>query len=95
MVAASINMRDETEKLIDLLKELMETSETDMSEAYKYFFMTILAIYKEDLTKVLEGDVPYDIEEVYRRVQNISIAKKWTENTQDKRYGEEKGKEFQ
>lgn len=84
LVALRMVTKDDTDKHIDRFEELMETSETDLSEAYSYFFMTLPDSYKEDLTKFFEGEVPTEIYTAYKRVRTIAMAKKWTSHAADK-----------
>lgn len=51
LVAMQLRLKDATDKHIDPFEELMETSETNMSGAYSYSFMTLPDTCKEDLTK--------------------------------------------
>lgn len=92
LVALKMKMGDATDKHIDKFEELMETSKTDMSEAYSFLFMTLPEEIKEDLTKHFEGETPQDIHEAYRRVRTIAMAKKFMSKENDKRQGKPGGK---
>lgn len=74
LVGLRMNSHDAVDKHIDRFEEVIEASGTDMKEAYCYFFMTLPDPYKEDLTKLFEGEVPDDIHAAYHCVHTLSMA---------------------
>lgn len=79
LVALKMGLKDEIDKHIDRFEELMETSQTDMKEAYSYFFLTLPDSFKVDLTKYFEGETPDDIHRAYRRVRTLGLTRTWSE----------------
>lgn len=74
LVNSKVVGKQEAGKYIDRFEELIKTLETDMGEAYRYFFLTLSDAYKEDLIKFLEGEVPEDIHNAYKRVHTLNVA---------------------
>ena len=72
------NYGTEMNKHIEKFEELMEVSETESSEAYNYFFLTLPDNHKADLTKFFEGSQPSDIYLAHKRIRTFIIADKWS-----------------
>lgn len=90
LVTLRMTANEDVDKHIDRFENLMEVSNTDMKEAYNYFFLTLPDSFKVDLTKFFEGESPEDIHKVYRRVRTLGLTRAWTKSGSDKKEVQER-----
>lgn len=85
LLSLKMGPRTDIDRNVDRFKELMEHSQTDMKEAYRFLFTTIPDSFKVDPTKYFEGEAPNDMQQTYCRARTLDLTPVWSEPEKNKR----------